>query len=94
MPIPDAVTHGVALGSVGLTRPCEVKHFPAISIHKLLLNLPCSFIERSISAKTLIIGIQPRELGLGEGLSDEVASATEGIVELLAELSSELEFGG
>jgi len=82
----DAADHGSRPGSVRLVRPEEARSGHIITTHTLPLGFLCSYVEREAGARTIIIGIQPKDLGLGEGLSPEVERASRSLARALYEV--------
>jgi len=82
----DAADLGREPGSAALIRPEEAgsSHLP--STHTLPLRFLCSYLASLTRARLLVLGVQPKDLGFGEGLSPEVAEAARHLAELLAEL--------
>ncbi len=79
--IVDAACMKLAPGEVRrLSRPATEQML--VSTHGLPLGF---FLDRleSTARETAIIGVEPKDLSYGEGLSTEVASAVERLVELL-----------
>ncbi len=72
----DAAELGLQPGSSMLIAPNEVKGFP-ISTHSLPLGIVAEYLERTTGAKVALLAIQPRQIELGKGLSEEVEKAAE-----------------
>jgi hydrogenase 3 maturation protease len=80
-----------------LGNPGEARLFGAgetvgvsISTHSLPLKVLSKYLEMETGAKVAILAIQPKDLGLGEGLSDELRCSLKGIVEILSGALSRL----
>ncbi|HDI00814.1 MAG TPA: hydrogenase maturation peptidase HycI [Candidatus Bathyarchaeota archaeon] len=84
--IVDAAAHGSRPGSIRLIRPGDARSAHLVSTHTLPLGFLCSYIEREARSRIIVIGIQPADIGLGEGLSPEVDLAARELAKLLYEL--------
>ena len=82
----DAADLGREPGSVALIRPEEAGSSHPPSTHTLPLRFLCSYLASLTRARLLVLGVQPKDLGFGEGLSPEVAETARRLAELLAEL--------
>lgn len=79
----DAVAFGGQPGELVLLEPGELGKKIAISTHTLPLAMFIRELQQRLPAAAIrILGLQPRQIGLGKGLSPEVART----VQLLAEL--------
>jgi len=83
--IVDAVTFGGEPGDVRLIEPGDLAA-GGISTHALSLDMVSSYINARCNARVLLIGIQPRNAGMGEPLSAGVAGAVESVAGVLSEL--------
>jgi hydrogenase 3 maturation protease len=72
-------------GGVKLLVPTENMEAP-ISTHLLPLQLFCVYLERWIGAKVLTLLVQPKDTGMGEGLTKETAETAEEIADFLAKI--------
>ena len=79
----DAAVMELKPGEVRLFDAEKVTSFPAISTHMLPLRVFCEYITQLAGAKIALLLIQPGNTEFGEGLTPEVASAAERIVESL-----------
>lgn len=68
-------------------RPGEIRLIPpelipeqALSTHAFPLNIAVRLLQEDTGALVHVVGIQPRQAGLGEGLSPEVRRAAELII--------------
>ena len=61
----------------------------AISTHSLPLNIFISYIERSLGIKVILLGIQPRSIGLGEPMTEPLEAAAKSIANTLYQVLSE-----
>ncbi len=80
----DAADFGAKAGEVRLI-PKESIPESTISTHSIPLNVITELIGSSIDTSIFFIGIQPKSVGMGEGLSDEVRSAADEIVEVIGQ---------
>ena len=76
-------------------KPGETKLFTgeqiggqAISSHSLPLNIFISYIEGSLGIDVLLLGIQPKSIGLGEPLTEQVEVAVYYIVNTIYQILS------
>ncbi|MGC8932419.1 MAG: hydrogenase maturation protease [Candidatus Methanodesulfokora sp.] len=76
----DAVDFGGEPGSVIFS---ELREAPsAISTHRLPLSLLIELLEE-VKPKAYILGIQPKSMNLGEGLSSEVRKSADMLLSIL-----------
>ncbi len=61
-----------------------------ISTHRLPLNLLSTFLKNSTGTKTIFIGIQPKSVGFGETITEEVSQSVKLVVALLKEVVEEI----
>ena len=79
----DAVAFGGQPGELVLLRPDELGKKVALSTHTLPLAMFIKQLQQQLPCSAvMILGVQPRQIALGKGLSPEVART----VQLLAEL--------
>ncbi len=78
----DAIDFGGEAGRIRLLRP-EQLNKSAFSTHTLSPHLFIEMIQQSKKVDVYIIGIQPKQIKLGEGISKEVRQSAE---ELVSEL--------
>ncbi|MEM2340439.1 MAG: hydrogenase 3 maturation endopeptidase HyCI [Candidatus Bathyarchaeia archaeon] len=55
----------------------------SISTHSLPLKVLSKYLEMETGAKVAVLAIQPKDLGLGEGLSDELRASLDRLIEIL-----------
>ncbi len=72
----DALNFGGEVGEVKVFNLDEIKE-PSVSTHSIPINLLKKFLPHS---KIKIIGIQPKNIGFGTKLSEELESKVESIV--------------
>jgi len=80
----DAVDFGGAAGQVRIFKPEELNS-AAFSTHSLSPRLFVDVICQSIPLEVYFVGIQPKDITMGEGLSRQVEEAVEVVVEILKE---------
>jgi hydrogenase 3 maturation protease len=56
-----------------------------ISTHMLPLQILCAYLEKTINAKILLLIIQPKDIGMREGLTRKIAKTAERIAGFLIE---------
>jgi len=56
----------------------------SISTHSLPLKVLSKYLEMETGAKVAVLAIQPKDLGLGEGLSDDLYACLRRLVETLS----------
>jgi len=81
----DSGLMGKKPGSTKLLKPNENAKTP-ISTHMLQLEVFCAYLEKAIRAKIMLLIIQPKETGIGEGVTKEMAKVAEGISDFLIEV--------
>ena len=84
----DAVDFGGKPGEVVIADP-EGTLGESFSTHRLPLKLLVGYLKQNINAKFILIGCQPKQLGLFVEMSEEVKQSAEKLVEILVQ---ELEF--
>jgi len=81
----DAVDFGGEPGSVIFSELKETQS--AISTHRIPLSLLMRILEEDgIKPRAYILGVQPRSIGLGDGLSPEVKSSADTLLSILSRL--------
>jgi hydrogenase 3 maturation protease len=79
----DAAVLGIKPGESKLIKPDELKMTPAFSTHMLPLRVFCEYLAKTTKAKILLLLIQPKQTDFGEGLTPEVTSSEQEIVNAL-----------
>jgi len=69
--------------------PTQLITGTAISTHNMPLTILADYIEKSMCAKVALLGIQPKDISYGEGLTPEVESGAMKISEILVEVLKE-----
>lgn len=72
----DAALFGGEPGEAKLIPPEQIPS-EVISTHAMPLSLLISLIQKETNAKVILLGVEPKNLGLGEGMSWEVKDAIE-----------------
>lgn len=80
----DAVDFGGEPGEVRII-PIEKLMMTASSTHSLSLHYMIIYLKEEWKGDPIMIGIQPKEMKLGEGLSDEVKEGVRLLAEILIE---------
>ena len=70
--IVDAVDFGGTAGEVRILEPSALPH-TGLSTHAPSLNMAVEYLRNRTQARVWVLGIQPTNLGLGEGLSPSVS---------------------
>ena len=80
----DAAELGETAGTIELIEPHRIeKRIP--STHTMPLYMLTEYLEQELGAKVLILGIQPKSLSFGTGVSDEVEASIDRLARLLVE---------
>ena len=82
----DAAFLGLDPGAVQLYDAERVDSFPAITTHMLPIRVFCDYITQMSQAKLALLLVEPKNTEFGEGLSSEVAAASNMIVRILLDL--------
>ncbi|MCD6154891.1 MAG: hydrogenase maturation peptidase HycI [Candidatus Verstraetearchaeota archaeon] len=80
----DAVEMNAEPGGVGVFGEEEIDDYPPISTHRIPLSIMAAYIKKTVGAKLMIIGIQPKRIEFGEEISPEVKETIELLAEMLA----------
>lgn len=75
----DAVHLGLEPGAWRILEPAELLADGGLSTHDLALGFHLEELARRLPGKVHLLGVQPRWLALGRGLSAEVRSALRGL---------------
>ena len=81
----DAVSFGGKPGEIRLIAPEQIVA-GGLSTHVPSLQMAAEYLKARISATTLIAGIQPESLKLGDGLSEAVSKAVDSLADALLEV--------
>ena len=85
----DATTLNSELGTSRLILPNKISDF-AISTHRIPLNLLVDFLKKTTAAKVILLGIQPRNVDLGQQLTPGLERAAEKIAKVIVEAFQQL----
>jgi hydrogenase 3 maturation protease len=79
----DAAILGLEPGDSRLIKPERLATFPAYSTHALPLRFFCEYITKATRAKIALLLIEPKMADFGEGLTSEVETSAQKIVDIL-----------
>lgn len=79
----DAAILGLEPGDSRLIKPERLAAFPAYSTHALPLRVFCEYISEATKAKIALLLIEPKRADFGEGLTSEVETSAQKIVDIL-----------
>ena len=80
--IVDAVDFGQPSGTIRVFKPDEVASF-ALSTHALSFHLFADMIRQEISLETIVLGIQPTHMTIGEKISPAVWESINAVADVL-----------
>lgn len=80
----DAAELGLSPGSFRVIPPDEIKD-ASVGTHSLPLSLLIEYLRSSVSEEILFVGVQPKEICDGEGLSEEVERGARELMFILEE---------
>lgn len=86
----DAIDFKAAPGTVEIFKPPQLNS-TIISTHTLSPRLFADIVAQNIKVDVYFVGIQPAQIQLGQGVSDEVMGAVEQISAVLIEIFSSKE---
>jgi len=81
----DVVDFGGTAGQIKVFEPEEIPEIAA-STHVMSLRFFSDILKRETDSKILLTGIQPKQLGLGSGLSNPVKEAVTQLAELFIDM--------
>ncbi len=84
----DAANLNATPGFVRMISMEEIDDF-SLSTHDLPLSLLAKFIAYETNAKVALLGVQPKNLEFGEGLTNELIKASEKIAKLIEKIIRE-----
>ena len=84
----DAAQLGAEPGEARLVPPERILGM-VLSTHAIPLSLLTEVIKQSIDAEVMILGVQPKEIEFGEGLTPELRRASKRIVSILVRIMKE-----
>jgi len=79
----DAAILGLKPGDSRLVKPEKLPMFPAYSTHALPLRIFCEYLAKTTRAKIALLLIEPEKADFGEGLTPEVETSAQKIVDVL-----------
>lgn len=79
----DAAVLELEAGDSRLIEPKQLAIFPASSTHALPLRIFCDYLAETTRAKITLLLIEPKTGDFGEGLTPEVETSAQEIVDLL-----------
>lgn len=85
----DAASFNAKPGVVRLVLPEEIGGV-AVSTHALPLSVFAEVVQKTVKAKVLLLGMQPRKVEFVKGLTPEVAVETKKVAKVLARLLGEI----
>ena len=85
----DAAQLEAKPGEASLVTPDEILGM-ALSTHTMPLYILAKVIRKSVNAKVMILGVQPKSVGFGEEITPELQKASKEIVNLLIESLNKL----
>ena len=83
--IVDAVNFGLKPGKIKVVRHTEIRD-ETFTTHNISLKAFVDFIKNEIQTEVYIVGVQPKQVGFGGGLSEEVCRALERLHKAFTEL--------
>lgn len=86
--IVDAIDFGLKPGKIRVVEHTEIKD-ETFTTHNISLKAFVDFIKNEIQTEVYIIGIQPKQVGFGTGLSEEVEKGLHRLHKELNELLGE-----
>ena len=81
----DAANRQSEPGTVFIAEKDRIKD-EGVSTHRISLALLASYLEETIGSKVVVLGIQPLDLGFGEGVSENVKKSVAKLANDLAEI--------
>ncbi|RLI34980.1 hydrogenase maturation peptidase HycI [Candidatus Bathyarchaeota archaeon] len=85
----DAALLNLPPGSTRLIKPDEIGGI-AVSTHTLPLNILCRYLTEVTNAKIALLGVQPKDISLGEGMSEELTKTAARLERLIMDILSML----
>jgi hydrogenase 3 maturation protease len=85
----DAAHFDEKPGVTRLVTPKEIAGV-VVSTHALPLSMLAELIQKSVGAKVVLLGVQPRLVGFGEQLSPEIEKTSEEVADVLVVLFGEI----
>jgi len=85
----DAASFNAKHGVVKLVPPEEISGV-AVSTHALPLSMFAEVVQKTVKAKVLLLGVQPKKVDFMEGLTPELEKAVQEIAKVLVRLLGEV----
>jgi hydrogenase 3 maturation protease len=85
----DAASFDAKPGVVKLVSPEDIGGV-AVSTHALPLSMFAEVVQKSVKAKVLLLGVQPKKVEFVEGLTSELEKAVQNIAGVLVRLLGEV----
>lgn len=82
----DAAMLNLKPGSSELIESGQMVNQPPISTHALPLRIFCEYLAKTTGAKIVLLVIQPRDAGFGEGLTTELRKTALELTNLLSRI--------
>jgi hydrogenase 3 maturation protease len=82
----DAAILGLEPGNLRLINPERLANSPVFSTHMLPLRIFCEYLAKTTNAKIALLLIEPKNTDFGEGITSEVETAAEFLVNFLLRL--------
>ncbi len=82
----DAAMLNLKPGSSKLIESGQMVNQPPISTHALPLRIFCEYLAKTTGAKIVLLVIQPRDAGFGEGLTTELRKTALELTNLLSRI--------
>ena len=82
----DAAMLSLKPGSSELIESGQMVNQPPISTHALPLRIFCEYLAKTTGAKIVLLVIQPRDAGFGEGLTTELRKTALELTNLLSRI--------
>jgi hydrogenase maturation protease len=86
----DAIFCNLKPGEIRVFRPCEIINKAMFFTHNTTLDLIMNFIKEQTQAEVFLIGVQPKEVSIREGLSRELADTLDKLEKWFVELDNVL----
>ncbi|MEM2971217.1 MAG: hydrogenase maturation peptidase HycI [Candidatus Bathyarchaeia archaeon] len=84
----DATQFGAKVGEAKLFLPNRIS-CSALSTHTMPLSLLAEIIQKSIGARVMLLGIQPKNVNFGEKISPEIQKAIKETAKIIVEVLKE-----
>ena len=88
----DAIFCDLNPGEIKVFKPSEIINKAMFFTHNITLDLIMNFIAEQTQAKVFLIGVQPKEVMIKEGLSRELSVALDKLEQWFVELDSKVGF--